>query len=248
MAKHHLTTGEVASLCSVTRDAVLKWIKSGKISAIQTPGGHYRIHRQDIPSDLVKKHPSSTSEKADRPYQYCWEFYGNNGTPLEMCRHCIIYRAKVKRCYEMSQIPVEVGHVRQFCATTCDECDYYQEVLGQRYKVLIVTNRSEVQTTLESEAAKVNINMAFCSSEYKCAVLVQNFFPDFILIDSAIGREQSRNLVQHLCEDTRLPIVRILMAGDEFDVPEQCRQELFARINSDFSAFKLEELIERLSG
>ena len=38
-------------------------------------------------------------------------------------------------------------------------------------------NFGDVQTTLESEAAKVNINMAFCSSEYKCAVLVQNFFP-----------------------------------------------------------------------
>ena len=41
-----LSTGEVARLCGVTRDAVLKWIKKGKLPATQTPGGHFRIPRE----------------------------------------------------------------------------------------------------------------------------------------------------------------------------------------------------------
>ena len=49
--KKFLTTGQLAELYSVTPDAVLKWIKDGKISAIQTPGGHYRINMNDILSN-----------------------------------------------------------------------------------------------------------------------------------------------------------------------------------------------------
>ena len=39
----HISTGKAAKMLSVTPDAVLKWIKKGKIPARRTPGGHYRI-------------------------------------------------------------------------------------------------------------------------------------------------------------------------------------------------------------
>ena len=42
------TTGEVAGFCSVTINAVKKWIGSGKLKAFRTPGGHYRINRDDF--------------------------------------------------------------------------------------------------------------------------------------------------------------------------------------------------------
>jgi excisionase family DNA binding protein len=43
-----LTTGEVASLCHVTINAVKKWIGAGKIKAFATPGGHFRIKVEDL--------------------------------------------------------------------------------------------------------------------------------------------------------------------------------------------------------
>ncbi len=49
-----LTTGEVASLCHVTINAVKKWIAAGKLKAFTTPGGHYRIKVDDLEVFLSK--------------------------------------------------------------------------------------------------------------------------------------------------------------------------------------------------
>jgi excisionase family DNA binding protein len=38
----------------VTNDGVLKWIKSGKLRAFSTPGGHYRVSAEDFRSFLEK--------------------------------------------------------------------------------------------------------------------------------------------------------------------------------------------------
>ena len=66
------TTSEVAGYCGVSNDGVLKWIRSGKLRAFSTPGGHYRIgpddfrlflQRFDIPVDenfLQRRSPKRT--------------------------------------------------------------------------------------------------------------------------------------------------------------------------------------------
>ena len=43
-----LSTGEVARLCSVNPDTVLKWIKKGQLAATRTAGGHYRIEEHHL--------------------------------------------------------------------------------------------------------------------------------------------------------------------------------------------------------
>ncbi len=46
--RRFFTTSEVARYCAVTNDGVLKWIKSGKLRAFATPGGHYRVTSDDF--------------------------------------------------------------------------------------------------------------------------------------------------------------------------------------------------------
>ncbi|OGP16412.1 MAG: hypothetical protein A2Z79_10150 [Deltaproteobacteria bacterium GWA2_55_82] len=46
--KKPYTTGAVASYCHVTINAVKKWIASGKLLAFRTPGGHFRVNREDF--------------------------------------------------------------------------------------------------------------------------------------------------------------------------------------------------------
>ncbi len=46
--RRFFTTSEVARYCAVTNDGVLKWIKSSKLRAFSTPGGHYRISAEDF--------------------------------------------------------------------------------------------------------------------------------------------------------------------------------------------------------
>jgi excisionase family DNA binding protein len=48
--KKFLTTGEVAKMLGVTPLTVWRWCKEGKIKAIRTAGGQYRI-----PAEEVKK-------------------------------------------------------------------------------------------------------------------------------------------------------------------------------------------------
>jgi excisionase family DNA binding protein len=43
-----LRTGDVARACGVTPDGVLHWIRSGKLRAFRTPGGHYRVRPDDL--------------------------------------------------------------------------------------------------------------------------------------------------------------------------------------------------------
>jgi excisionase family DNA binding protein len=52
--RRFFTTSEVASYCAVTNDGVLKWIKSGKLRAFSTPGGHYRVSAEDFRAFLEK--------------------------------------------------------------------------------------------------------------------------------------------------------------------------------------------------
>lgn len=57
-----LTTGEVASYCHVTINAVKKWIYTNKIKAFLTPGGHYRIKPQDF-KEFLKKYRMPLAEE-----------------------------------------------------------------------------------------------------------------------------------------------------------------------------------------
>ena len=52
--RRFFTTSEVAKYCAVTNDGVLKWIKSGKLRAFSTPGGHYRVSAEDFRAFLEK--------------------------------------------------------------------------------------------------------------------------------------------------------------------------------------------------
>ena len=43
-----LTTGAIAHYCETTVKQVNRWIKSGKLPAFQTPGGHYRVSKDEF--------------------------------------------------------------------------------------------------------------------------------------------------------------------------------------------------------
>jgi len=49
-----LTTGDIAAYCHTGISHVKRWIKSGDLDAIQTPGGHYRVKKEDFRGFLEK--------------------------------------------------------------------------------------------------------------------------------------------------------------------------------------------------
>lgn len=123
----YLSTTEVAKICSVTPDAVLKWIKNGKITATRTPGGNYRIPQSDIQS---LTHSVAPKEKTpnQQDIEYCWEFFSDSKVIPIKCRRCVAYRSKALRCYELSHLSVDSGHMKMNCSTSCDDCKFYQYI------------------------------------------------------------------------------------------------------------------------
>ena len=49
----YMTPDEVASLFGVTSKTVTRWAATGRIEAVKTPGGHYRI-RTDVVQALTR--------------------------------------------------------------------------------------------------------------------------------------------------------------------------------------------------
>jgi excisionase family DNA binding protein len=67
MDGEYFSAREVARIFGVSYRTVLRWCHRGKIRAMRTPGGHYRIPMDDMPG--MSRIPSSITkeewEKAD---------------------------------------------------------------------------------------------------------------------------------------------------------------------------------------
>ncbi|MHC4472157.1 MAG: excisionase family DNA-binding protein [Planctomycetota bacterium] len=235
-----LTTGQVAKLCSVTPDTVLRWIKKGRIRAERTPGGHHRLHRSDV--------ESLRAPPGDKGYEFCWEFHSEEGRLQDACRECLVYQARALRCYELAVRAPEQGHAKLFCKTTCEECDYYQAMLGRAANVLVVSNREEVTRALEQQAFEATFNLAVTDCEYSLSALVASFRPDFVVLDCGMGKDRTRDIARHLLEDSRARLVRIILAGDPGEYPGECDREFFAHIERPFRLEQIGECIRGIRG
>ncbi len=242
----YFTTGQAAELCSVTPDTVLKWIRAGKLKANRTPGGHHRIPRSALLPLLKSDAGASLSKhKGAGSFQYCWEFNSKAGKITSDCRNCVVYRSGTLRCYEMIGLPVEAGHSRQFCQGSCDECEYYKMVHGHRPGVLVVTDKKRSRTAFERDAREVNFDLQITDCEYRCSMLVEKFRPDYVVIDCSIGSERSQEFANLLLEDPRIPLVRIILAGNRDEIPRECDKIVFAFIERPFTAHALADIIRR---
>ena len=241
--KEYVSTGQAAELCSVTPDTVLKWIKSGKIPANRTPGGHYRISTGTLHSIIETESLEEESRAANRPFQFCWEYYDEGGGISDNCRKCIVFRSRASRCYEMIKLPEESGHARVFCQGSCDDCEYFRVVKGQRINLLVVTDNRELSENLEAQAGIVDFNLRLTDNEYHCSMVVEKFRPDYVVIDAAIGRDRCRNIAQYLSDDPRVPYMKIIAAGNSDQLPAECDRMAFAIIKSPFTLVELDSLL-----
>jgi excisionase family DNA binding protein len=243
ISKKFLSTGQAAELCSVTPDTVLKWIKSGRIKAHRTPGGHYRVHRDTLQGWLDTSGPQHVEEEEARHYQYCWEFYSKSGCLPESCSKCLVFRSRAGRCYEIGKLTDESDHAKLLCRGSCEECEYYRVVQGQRPNVLVVTDQQELQSSLKKEPTPIDYNLRVSDCEYHCSMVVEKFRPDYVVIDCALGVERSRDFVTSLEQDPRIPFVKVILASESKEIPEECDKSVFAFMRRPFGSRELSELI-----
>lgn len=245
MYSDYLTTGQAAHRCSVSPDTVLKWIHAGLLPARQTAGGHHRINERDLYRLLrPRKSPSehSVDYSGRRPFRYCWEYNGK-GKLLDTCKVCSVYQMRARRCYEVARVAPDVSPSKRFCNVSCKDCGYYRLVEGQGINVLVITDSVELTRTLRRNADKAPFNLEFADCEYVCSSVVAQFRPDFAILDCSMGRQESRDITHHLGQDPRVPFVRVVLAGDDEQFPEECEKDVFARIEKPFDIKDISECI-----
>jgi excisionase family DNA binding protein len=126
--KNYLTTGEAAAIFDVDPDTVLRWIKSGEIPAIRTPGGHYRIHRNVFLTKMIKDTSLKEQKKTRSALSYCWEYHSETGIIRDACKQCIVYKSRASRCYVLRDLPTPIGHAMLFCSESCNDCQYFKSI------------------------------------------------------------------------------------------------------------------------
>ena len=127
--KNYITTGEAAAIFDVDPDTVLRWIKSGDIPAIRTPGGHYRINRNVFLTKMIKETSNKEKDDPHSALSYCWEYNSESGMMRDACKECIVFKSRTGRCYELSNLPTPIGHSKLFCSESCEDCQYFKTII-----------------------------------------------------------------------------------------------------------------------
>jgi excisionase family DNA binding protein len=209
-----LTTGQAAKLCSVTPDAILKWIKKGQLRGVRTAGGHYRIDYRDLQPHIVSpevvESPSQCVSTRLQRSLHCWEYLSNGGTPKDDCQQCVVYRVRAVRCFLMANLKTDVGHVRQFCRNSCDDCVYFRRATGLPTNVLVLTSDTGLINRLKREQND-GISLRFAQNSYEASAIIHDFRPAFAAIDTERIPTYETELLDSLAADPRLPGLKIIL-------------------------------------
>lgn len=210
-----LTTGQAAKLCSVTPDTVLKWIKKGSLEAVRTAGGHYRIKRQGLALFLTEgrasphNFPDRTSQAPQR--LRCWEYFSRGGVVSDECEACVVYRTRAAWCFQMAILGPDIGHARQFCQTSCEDCVYFRRLSGQPTNVLVVTSDPDLVRRLKIGESE-GMELRFARNAYEASAVVHSFLPGFAVVDQDALAGGEDGLLESLADDPRLPGLKIILA------------------------------------
>lgn len=220
-----LTTGQAAKLCAVTPDTVLKWIKKGRLKATRTAGGHYRVAVPDLRpfmagfgqqetalATVPVRAPLSSQERTEPANDSvpCWEYLSVNGTVQEECKQCVVYRVRATRCFLMAGLEGDVGHSKQFCKGSCDDCVYYRRLQGGSAPVLFITADQSLERQIEC-FEEGSVILRFARNGYEASALVQDFRPEILIIDLEDLPDQGFGLLDSIAADPRLPHVRVIL-------------------------------------
>ena len=243
MDQDMVSTGQAAKLCSVTPDTILKWIKNNKIEAVQTAGGHYRIIREKLKPYMVV----SLEHIKENPLQinYCWQYHSDKDDVNEGCRECMIFKSKAEKCYLVAGLGENAGHSQTFCTTSCYECDYFHLMNSSPISVLIISENEQLKQKLQREV-KGNLTLKFACCGYDTSMIIQEFRPDYIIIDESMVNSNPDEICKHILNDPRVHGSQIVLAIAQQRAEKKIPEGVCASIRIPFNASDMEECFQNL--
>ena len=245
-SRGYLTTTQAAKLLSVSPDTVLKWVRAGKIQSHRTLGGHFRICIDDLnlQGEAAEAGRGNRRAAAAAAFQFCWEYFPSGGSMRAKCKKCIAFRSRARRCYELRDLPEGIGCLEINCTSSCEQCDYFKLVKAQGPNIIVLGEKAGLLKDWDKGGSKNDAQIRFVDNEYECALVVQEFRPDFIVVDCRIGRERIAALYRSLIKDSRIPVARIILASKTRKTRDYCDRKIFAWIKKPFALRKLLDCIE----
>jgi excisionase family DNA binding protein len=240
-----LTTGKAAELLGVTPDTVLRWVRKGRLTARYTAGGHCRIRFQDLEPLLgVESHGRTVvaNDPCSKPLR-CWEYLNPGGGDPEECKNCIVYRARVTWCFRLAELEREVGHLRRFCTSSCEECAYYRRVNGLPTNVLVISSDAKLISRLAELGGRLCLR--FARNSYCASAILQDFHPGFVILDEDLWQAES-DLVDCLAGDPRLPGMRIILAVGQVSQRRPRSKLIVAVLEKPFGGERVEQVIHTI--
>jgi hypothetical protein len=196
----------------------------------------------------VAESPAPVEERTISPdIKFCWEHHGD-GRITDECRACAIYAMRAQRCYEVLRLAPETVQSGLRCQRECSECGYFEMTSQGNAGVLVVTTDPDLTKNLHSIADLPGFSLQLADCGYSCSSALNLFRPDYVFVDCSLGLEESKRLVRHLVHDSRIPFVRVVVAGCLDSFPQDCETRIFARIDRQLRLKDIVETVRLQSG
>jgi excisionase family DNA binding protein len=244
-----VSTGQAARLCSVQRDTVLKWIKRGRLPAIRTAGGHYRISRLDLEPLWTAGAGRRRRAAPENIARTCWEYMAAGGAMRSECRQCLAYHARATYCFRLREHPSLSAGILCWDRLACRDCPYYRRINGLPARVLILSADAAFCRAFEAGIADLDIQVARSPGE--AASRMADWWPALVVLDVEAEPGGGPALLARLLADQPTVGCRFLYAvggagrpaSPEGDVPGA---PVVREVCKPFGPADLRQILERL--
>lgn len=125
MENKYLTTSQAAAYLHVTRFTILNWVKSGKLKAVHTLGGHQRIPKESIlrliPKNKTVDQKPPDPQPAGESKIPCWKSKNANSSGQHPCSQCLVFLEQITPCFLAVK---SFGPLKVRCSVECLRCGY----------------------------------------------------------------------------------------------------------------------------